>query len=227
MMETDIVSARFNQIASKYDEQRRYFIPGFDDFYKTGISLVLKIRREIKSILDLGAGTGLLTKYLFDNYPDARFTLVDVSDKMLDIARQRFSGMENFKYVVSDYSERLPGNNFDLIASALSIHHLTDESKLNLYYNVYDRLDEKGLFLNLDQFNAETELINKCYNELWYDYLLRSNLAADELESWRQRRELDRENSISDTLNLLNKARFKTVECIYSNMKFGVILAMK
>ena len=44
---------------------------------------------------------------------------------------------------------------------------------------------------------------------------------------WLQRRELDRENTIQETLELLKQSGFKQAECIYSYMKFGVILAIK
>jgi tRNA (cmo5U34)-methyltransferase len=87
-MDVDKITDRFNLIAKKYDEQRRSFIPCFDDFYQTGISLISKIKSDFNAILDLGAGTGLLTKYLYEKFPDANYTLVDVSEQMLEIARQ-------------------------------------------------------------------------------------------------------------------------------------------
>lgn len=91
-MEIEKILERFNQVAEKYDEQRKLFIPCFDDYYGTSITFLSKIRNDFRDILDLGAGTGLLTKYLYEKYPNANYTLVDISDQMLEIARQRFKG---------------------------------------------------------------------------------------------------------------------------------------
>jgi len=151
-MDIEKVSERFNQVSEKYDIQRRYFIPCFDDYYETSISFLSKVRNNFYSILDLGAGTGLLTKYLFDKFPTAHYTLVDVSDQMLEIAKQRFMELSNFTYIVSDYSKQLPSKKFDLISSGLSIHHLEDENKLVLYSNIFRNLNDDGCFINLDQF---------------------------------------------------------------------------
>ncbi len=226
-MEIEKVKDRFNLVAQKYDEQRRFFIPCFDDYYQTSISFLAKIRFDFNSILDLGAGTGLLTKFLYDKYPKAKFTLVDVSEQMIDVARQRFESMDNFSFIIDDYSKKLPSNQFDLIASALSIHHLENDSKSVLYSNIYNKLPDNGCFINLDQFNAASDSINDYYNQYWYDYIGQCAILEKERDLWLQRRELDKENTISETLGLMKQLGFKHVECIYSYMKFGVILAIK
>jgi len=226
-MEIEKISERFNQTASNYDKQRRFFIPCFDDYYRTSISFLSGCRSDFKSVLDLGAGTGLLTKYMFEKFPSAFFTLVDVSEQMLVIAGSRFINQENFEYIISDYSIKLPEKKFDLIASALSIHHLEDDSKMNLYSMIYENLEDGGYLINLDQFNSDSEFINENYNKWWYQYIINSSLNEMDRESWLKRRELDRENTIDQTKFMLKKAGFKHVECIYSFMKFGVILAVK
>lgn len=226
-MEIEKIKDRFNSVAQKYDEQRRFFIPCFDDYYQTSISFLSQVRLDFKSILDLGAGTGLLTKFIHERFPDAKYTLVDISEQMIDIARQRFEIMDNFTFEIRDYSKELPSAQFDLIASALSIHHLDNDSKALLYTNIYNKLPDKGCFINLDQFNAASGLMNDYYNQYWYDYIGQSTISEQERDLWLQRRELDKENTISETLELLRQLGFKHVECIYSYMKFGVILAMK
>ncbi|KMQ50382.1 methyltransferase type 12 [Chitinispirillum alkaliphilum] len=78
-VENKEISERFDEVAKKYDEQRRLFIPCFDDYYCTSIAFLSKINNDFKYILDLGAGTGLLTKCLYEKYPNANYTLVDIS----------------------------------------------------------------------------------------------------------------------------------------------------
>ncbi len=227
IMEIENIKDRFNLVARRYDEQRRFFIPCFDDYYQTTVSFLSSIRPVFNSILDLGAGTGLLSKYLYEKFPNAKYTLVDASEQMIDIARQRFENMNNFSFVITDYSKELPSDQFDLITSALSIHHLENDSKDVLYSNIYNSLPDHGCFLNLDQFNAASDLMNDYYNQFWYDYIRQSSISEKEQDLWLQRRELDRENTIPESVILLKQLGFKHVECIYSYMKFGVILAIK
>jgi tRNA (cmo5U34)-methyltransferase len=69
--------------------------------------------------------------------------------------------------------------------------------------------------------------MNDHYNKFWYDFIGQSSILEKEHDLWLQRRELDRENTISESMFLLKQLGFKNVECIYSYMKFGVILAIK
>ncbi len=226
-MDIDKISDRFNQIALKYDEQRRFFIPCFDDYYETSISFLSHCKTDFKAILDLSAGTGLLTKYLFDKFPSAFFTLVDISDQMLEVAKLRFENQNKVEYIISDYSKTLPEKKFNLVASALSIHHLENDTKINLYSMIYDKLEDDGYLINLDQFISHSEIVNINYNNWWYNYIENSQITEGDRKSWLERRKLDRENTIDDTKSILTKIGFKNVECIYSFMKFGVILATK
>jgi len=226
-MNREQIAERFSQIAKRYDEQRKLFIPCFDDYYGLSVSFLKKTRNDIREILDLGAGTGLLTKRLYDEYPNANYTLVDISEQMLEVARQRFLGLDNFKYSILDYSTDLPHDKFDLIASALSFHHLENEDKLLLYSNIYDKLEDNGCLLNLDQFNASSEEMNGRYNDYWYEYINAGGITLEDNVSLLKRRELDRENTIDETKHLLTKVGFRNVECIYNYLKFGVIFAEK
>ena len=40
-------------------------------------------------ILDVGAGTGFATEAIFQQYPNAHFTINDIASNMLNIARQK------------------------------------------------------------------------------------------------------------------------------------------
>jgi len=225
-MDADKMQEQFNAIAQQYDEQRRCFIPCFDDYYSTSISLLKCYRDDFKTIVDLGAGTGLLTKEMYELYPNAQYILIDIAKDMLKIAEKRFDGLSNFQFMEYNYVDDIPVKNCDLICSALSIHHLENDEKATLYKNIYKKLDTHGCFINLDQFNGETEMMNNLYNTWWYNYIDHSGI-AEEKSAWMERKKLDKENTIPETIGLLKSSGFKTVECIYRFMKFGVVLATK
>jgi tRNA (cmo5U34)-methyltransferase len=226
-VDSGTIAERFDRTAREYDARRGCFIPRYDDFYGTVVGFIARSFPAPRSILDLGAGTGLLSRYLLRHYACAEFTLVDVSAGMLDLARDRFRGLPNFRFEGSDYSKGLPEGDFDMIASALSIHHLPEEDKASLYGHAFACLPEKGLFVNFDQFDSGSPLIEEKLESWWLDYIERSGLPEDEYAKWLERRSLDRENSVEKTLALLAEAGFCDIECVYRFMKFAVIVALK
>lgn len=221
------IEEQFNLIAKEYDANRKKFIPCFDEFYEYTTKFIASNIETPKQILDLGAGTGLLSYFWFQHFPKSEYVLVDIADDMLNIARDRFSGLENVSYEVLDYSKEFPNGKFDIIASALSIHHLMHENKKELFSRIYNRLSDDGIFVNYDQFCADSSEINTWFDSYWEHQLKNSELTAKDIELWKERRKLDKECSVEEETDMLRKFNFKEVKCIYSNQKFSVIVAIK
>ena len=221
------IKTQFNLIAEEYDKNRRKFIPCFDDYYKTTTKFIASNIEQPKRILDLGAGTGLLSYFWYLNYPESEYVLVDIADDMLNVARKRFAGIDNMSYQVLDYSSGLPDGDFDVIASALSIHHLEHEEKEKLFAQIYDKLPTGGLFINYDQFCAGQPKMNDWFNSYWENQLENSGLTDNDISLWKERRKLDKECSVEEEIEMISKCNFKTVKCVYAYQKFAVIVAIK
>ena len=221
------IEKQFNLIAEEYDKNRKLFIPCFDDFYGATTKFIASNITEPKRILDLGAGTGLLSYFWFKHFPKSEYVLVDIADEMLDVARKRFSGIDNISYQIADYSKELPVGDFDVIASALSIHHLEHTDKQSLFESIYDVLPEGGLFVNYDQFCARQSEMNDWFDSYWINQLENSGLTDHDIELWQERKKLDRECSVEQEMDMLTKCKFKAVKCVYSYQKFSVIVAIK
>ena len=155
------IQDQFNMVAKEYDENRKCFIPCFDDFYISTTNFITKtLETAPRRIFDLGSGTGLLPSFWFKYLPDAEYVLCDIAAEMLEVAKKRFSGVTNVKYEILDYSKNLPEGKADLIISALSIHHLEHEEKRVLFKNIRSSLSDSGIFVNYDQFCSENPEMN-------------------------------------------------------------------
>lgn len=221
------IETQFNKIAREYDQNRRKFIPCFEDLYITSTDFIAANIKEPQSVLDLGAGTGLLASMWYKHFPDCNYVLTDIAEEMLDVARKRFSGCENVSFEISDYTADLPDRSFDAIISALSVHHLTDEDKQKLFLRIYEKLPAGGIFVNYDQFCADDPTTDTWYNSYWENKMYTSGLTVTDITLWKERRKLDKECSAEQEIKMLRNSGFKPVSCIYSNLKFSVIAAVK
>ncbi|HWQ47560.1 MAG TPA: methyltransferase domain-containing protein [Methanosarcina sp.] len=220
------IQRKFDDISQRYDEQRKKFIPCFDDFYKVAVS-VASVSKENPKILDIGAGTGLLSAFLIERYPDASFTLIDLSEKMLDIAKDRFRGNSNIKYIVADYSKYSFVEKYDMVVSALSIHHLEDEEKKEIYKKSHSLLKQNGIIINADQVHGETPFIEDLNKRIWRQYIENSGLPEEEILAGYERIKLDKESTLDQQIKWLKEAGFCDVSCIYKFYHFAVMFGRK
>ncbi|HRY75392.1 MAG TPA: class I SAM-dependent methyltransferase [Methanoregulaceae archaeon] len=217
----------FNAFASEYDAQREYVIPELQDYYGAAVWAAESGHRE-PAILDIGAGTGLLSALMLQKFPEATFTLVDIAENMLDVARTRFKDRENIRYIVCDYSRSDLGGPYDIVCSALSIHHLVTEAKRQLFRRIFSSLNPGGMFVNADQADGETLYFRERNLEYWNDFLNRGPLNhAEHAEILRRRNTLDLNEKLSVQLGWLHEAGFSDVDVVYKNRTFIVTVARK
>jgi tRNA (cmo5U34)-methyltransferase len=100
--------------------------------------------------LDLGAGTGSTSHAVQRARPDARIVLVDENPGMLAVAEDALPDANVEQVVIADLADPLPEGPFDLVVSALAIHHLDGPAKQELFAGVHARLREGGRFVMAD-----------------------------------------------------------------------------
>jgi SAM-dependent methyltransferase len=105
---------------------------------------------EARTILDLGIGTGETTAAVLAVHPGARITGVDSSLKMLEVARSRLPATNVSELVVRRLQDPLPSGEFDVVVTALAVHHLTSRQKRDLFTRVRGRLSPGSVFVLAD-----------------------------------------------------------------------------
>jgi len=217
----------FNKFAQDYDAQREYVIPELRQYYGTAV-WALETAEPKPAILDVGAGTGLLSAFLLEKFPEARLTLMDISENMLDMARKRFATRPGTEYIVCDYSRSDLGGPYDIVCSALSIHHLSPEDKRRLFERIWSALRPGGMFVNADQADGETPYFRQRYLDYWNGFLKNGPMTEEQhAEILKRRDTLDRNDTLSDQLAWLAEAGFSDVDVVYKNRTFIVTVARK
>jgi tRNA (cmo5U34)-methyltransferase len=222
----DPVKISFDSLARKYDEHRRQLIPCYDDFYRITTDLAMVDRPEPR-VLDLGAGTGLMTWHLLQKRPDAACTLVDFSDEMLAVAKERFAGRSNIRYVTGDYRDCELGSDYDVIVSALSIHHLDDPDKARLFSRLCSLLKDGGIFVNADQVRGASKAIEAEYQRRWKVKITESDLSEADKTAAFERMKMDRPATLEDNLRWLRAGGFKDVDVYYKYYNFAIMAGRK
>ena len=220
------VGAMFGEAARDYDRARRQLVPGFDGFYGTVLEGVPFATEQEIRVLDLGAGTGLLSAMVAERFPRSRVTLVDLSVEMLRVARRRLAGEPGrFQFRTMDYARKpLPRTDggYDLVVSALSIHHLTHGDKKELFEKVHRSLAVGGYFVNADQIAGDTPEEDERYGEWWLRRVREAGVSEEDLVAALLRMRADRNATLGGQLVWLEEAGFEGVGCRYRDHRFAV-----
>jgi tRNA threonylcarbamoyl adenosine modification protein (Sua5/YciO/YrdC/YwlC family) len=138
--------AQFHFDAGSYDTTIGAEIPVYRQLQE---QLELASGDGAQRILELGTGTGETARRLLARHSSATLIGVDESDEMLSVARGRLPA-DRFSPVVVRLEDPLPDGPFDLVASALAVHHLAPAEKRRLFGRIREALSPGGRFVLAD-----------------------------------------------------------------------------
>jgi tRNA (cmo5U34)-methyltransferase len=98
-----------------------------------------------RRVLELGTGTGVTSRRVLERHPQAQLTGVDSSEHMLAVADLPRADLR-----LQDLADALPEGPFDLVFSALAVHHLDGPAKADLIARVAAVLAPSGRFVLAD-----------------------------------------------------------------------------
>jgi len=222
--------ARMSKIwnASEYDLSRRRLIPCYDLFYATAADLAARTVRNISSpaILDLGAGTGLMSEFVMQRVGAASLYLLDESTDMTAKALVR---LEQFKptLFIQSMTEPLPALQFHAIVSSVAIHHLPHDEKYKLFERIFQALAPGGVFVNAEQILGESAWHEDLYEEMHLGGARALGSDEEEIRAAKERMAYDKCATLVDQISWLKEIGFQHADSFFQSFRFAVYAGWK
>ena len=138
---------QFHWDPDSYLELMHKEVPDYERVQEQTVAATAAV--DPKTILELGTGTGETTRRVLAAHPRARLHGIDSSSTMLAVARETLAGAP-VQLELRQIEGPLPPGPFELVVSALAIHHLNAAGKQALFRHVAEVLAPGGRFVLAD-----------------------------------------------------------------------------
>ena len=223
------IRKHFEEEAKEYDGIIKNLIPYYNQMVVALVNAIPFSNQDEIDVIDLGCGTGSISKAVQSSFPRASMTCVDISANMLDIAACKMSDFNNTKYINSNFYGFNFDRKYDAVVSSLALHHLeTKEDKFEFYRKIFDALKPEGVFVNADVVLASSDKLQDCYMKEWKRFMCK-NVSESEVDSkWMPSYYAeDRPISLMEHFELLKEAGFENIDVVWKYYNFAVYMAVK
>ena len=143
----------FTKAAEVYDSDHAGIYEMCKDDYPPILEELKKDNFE--DLLDVGCGTGPMVELLASEFPDKRYTGLDLTPRMIEVANAK--GIENARFIVGD-AEDLPFDDasFDAVICANSFHHYPNPQ---MFFDGVARVLRPGGMLVLRDYTAPAPIL--------------------------------------------------------------------
>ena len=220
------VSTHLAVSPAKYDARIRSLIPLYDELVAEVARALGHAARPVRTVIDLGIGTGALARACLERAPGTRVWGIDADPDMMAIARTRLGRLLPRVTMTrgSFLDQALPP--CDAIVASYSLHHIrTPRAKLAFYRRCYRALRPGGVLINGDCAPASTPRGFARDLDLWFAHLGKTfggrARGRRVYESWADE---DVYVPLADEIRLLERAGF-AVDVPWRRSPFAVIVA--
>lgn len=217
------VKDHFEEEAKVFDELIKTLIPFYEDMVKSLILALPFHDKEKIKVLDLGCGTGNISKEVKEHFPNAQITCVDMAENMIQIAKSKLAPYSDIEFKIADFRDLDFKESYDGVISSLALHHLQREEQKSFYCRIKEFLKDGGVFYNADNIIGSSPHLNHVYMNKWVEFMLDSH-SQEEIETiWLPRyREEDFPSPLRSHIQWLEEAGFQEVDVVWKCYMFGV-----
>lgn len=141
----------FSQAAGTYTQSG-----GLQDQVATRLAGFLPDQQNLTTpiILELGCGTGFLTRHLADAYKDATFLITDKAEGMVKTCRNEFARATNMNFVIMDGQKPcVSEGSVDVIATSMTIQWFDDPAQTLLDLQNFLKPDGRLVYATIGNRN--------------------------------------------------------------------------
>jgi len=159
--------AEFDREARDYDLTAKRTMPLYSEMHRMLVWGVPHLPTRPLRVLELGVGTGNLTRPFLETFPHAHVDGVDLSPSMIAICRRKVRLWKHRVTLAVAELDRWPWKQtYDIIVSCLAIHHLPDARKRSLFRRVFAALRPGGYFGDGDDHLPEDSRFDERFTAL-------------------------------------------------------------
>jgi tRNA (cmo5U34)-methyltransferase len=184
-----------------------------------------------RHVLDVGCGAGNYTIKLLEHVTNIDATLIDLSQPMLDRARERVSRATagRITTIRGDIREAtLADGEFDIILAAAVLHHLrTDQEWRDVFAAFHRALRPGGSVWLFDLVESSIPAVQQLMRQRYGEYLtrLKNESYRDHVFAYVEKEDTPR--PLLFQLDLLCQVGFAQVEVLHKNVCFAAFGAVK
>ena len=220
------VRAHFRAQVPDYEGFMQRIVPGYDLQARLLIDLIPFDAFAPIRVLDLGSGPGILSVMVLERYPNAEVVAFDLTEEMLASARERCRRFgDRFSIVAGDYAGDDIGCRYDLVLAGLTLHHLDDRQRRELFRRLHAALTERGVFLAREVVADDDPFVANWHYRLWRAFM--AEHGEDDDYWFRKHVSKDHPASVEKQMAWLRHVGFSHVACHWRHMNFAVLSAHK
>jgi tRNA (cmo5U34)-methyltransferase len=205
---------------AEYDARIRTFIPDYEDMLDVAASAV---PRRARTIVDLGTGTGALSRRCLDRVPTARVVGIDADADVLAIAAQRLGPRAA---LITGNFTRTPIPSCDAVVSSLALHHLPSRAaRLRLYRRLRAATRRGGRFVSVDCNPARDSALAVVQHGAWHAHLRRTYDARTTTALFRAWARDDHYMPLETEIEIVDAAGFRA-EVVWRKGAFAVLIGI-
>jgi tRNA (cmo5U34)-methyltransferase len=211
----------FNELSHSYDDVINRAIPLYQEMFETLVAFTFLPKPAPLHIVDIGCGTGNLSLLLSKLYPNARFTLVDLSSELLEQAEKKLKAQSPNTEVTyleqNAVTLQLPQASVDWVVSTFALHHIPKpEEKATVYANAFKALKPGGVFRCIDGCLGLPHEAYVANTEGWTGLSRAKGATEEQLALWLEHeRAFDHFEPLTFHLTRLQQAGFSHVDCYW------------
>lgn len=186
---------------------------------------------DARRILDIGCGAGNNTLRLLELVRPSEVDLVDLSEPMLDRARERIlaAGTVRVRTIRGDFrTADLPEGAYDIILAAAVLHHLRDEADWEEAFAKIHRLAAPGGSVWIsDLVSHETEAAEEMMTERYAEHLRTEGGEEMVRKVFEYIEREDSPRPLTYQTELLRRSGFERVDILHKNGCFAAFGGVK